>query len=197
MHDQRPACRLAGRPPVARVSPVEALGDATVEAATLGWVRLTIGVLLIPLGLLLTLGDVAAPGDSAADTAGSAVLVFVVALGCLGPLLLLGVVVLVGSRLTRQSTASGFLAQANTRANSQRLSSATTPLAMGVALAAVQVFGASTGIAGAQHQFEDGLRADHVLTAQSGAGVSRRSSTPYAVCPVSPWPRRWRGCRCC
>ncbi|MEU7753863.1 FtsX-like permease family protein [Micromonospora sp. NPDC049171] len=157
---------------VAKISPVEALGDAHVEPKKLGWVRLTIGVLLIPLGLLLALGNVASPGDSAADTAGSAVLLFVVALGCLGPLLLRGAVVLFGSRLNRQSTASGFLAQANARANSRRLSSAITPLAMGVALAAVQVFGAATTIAAARHQLEDGLRADHVLTASSGAGVS-------------------------
>ncbi|MGC4876409.1 FtsX-like permease family protein [Micromonospora sp. DT43] len=157
---------------VAKVSPVEALGDATVEPRRIGRVRLIIGVLLIPLGLLLTFGNVASPGDSVADTAGSAVLLFVVALGCLGPQLLRGVIVLFGSRLNRQSTASGFLAQANARTNSQRLSSATVPLAMGVTLAAVQVFGASTAIAGAQHQLEDGLRADHVLTASSGAGVS-------------------------
>ncbi|MFI7431781.1 ABC transporter permease [Micromonospora sp. NPDC049836] len=157
---------------VAKVSPVEALADAAVEPKQLGRVRLTIGILLIPLGLLLTLGNVAAPGDSAADTAGSAVLLFVVAVGCLGPLLLRGAIALFGSHLNRQSTAAGFLAQANARANWRRLSSATTPLAMGVALAAVQVFGASTMIAGARHQLEDGLRADHVLTASSGAGLS-------------------------
>jgi putative ABC transport system permease protein len=75
---------------VAKVSPVEALGDAAVEPRKLGWVRLTIGVLLIPLGLLLTLGNVASAGDSVADTAASAVFFFVVALGCLGPLLLNG-----------------------------------------------------------------------------------------------------------
>ncbi|OJF15818.1 putative ABC transport system permease protein [Couchioplanes caeruleus] len=157
---------------VARVSPVEALGDAAVEPKKLGWVRVAIGILLIPLGLLLTLGDVASPGDSAADTAGSAVLLFVVAVGCLGPLLLSGAIVLFGPRLNRRSTAHGFLAQANSRANSRRLSTATTPLAMGVTLAAVQVFGASTAIAGAQTQMKDGLRADHVVTASSGAGVS-------------------------
>jgi putative ABC transport system permease protein len=157
---------------VAKVSPVEALGDAAIEPRKLGWIRLTIGVLLIPLGLLLTLGNVASAGDSVADTAASAVLLFVVALGCLGPLLLNGALVLFGWILNWRSTASGFLAQANARANWRRLSAATTPLAMGVTLAAVQVFGASTTIAGAQHQLDDGLRADHVLTASSGAGVS-------------------------
>jgi putative ABC transport system permease protein len=157
---------------VARVSPVEALGDAAVEPKRLGWVRLSVGVLLIPLGLLLSLGDVAAPGDSAADTAGSAVLVFVVSVGCLGPVLLRGAVALFGPWLNRRSTAGGFLAHAGARAGARRLSAATTPLAMGVTLAAVQVFAAATTIAAARHQVEDGLRADHVLTASSGAGLS-------------------------
>jgi putative ABC transport system permease protein len=157
---------------VAKVSPVEALGDAAIEPKKLGRVRLIIGVLLIPLGLLLTLGNVASPGDSAADTAASAVLLFVVALGCLGPLLLNGALPLFGRLVNRRSTASGFLAQANARANWRRLSAATTPLAMGVTLASVQVFGASTAITGAQHQLEDGLRADHALTSSSGAGIS-------------------------
>ncbi|WP_082317552.1 ABC transporter permease [Streptomyces sp. NRRL WC-3549] len=54
---------------------------------------------------------------------------------------------------------------------------------MGVTLAAVQVFGASTTIAASQEQFEDGLRADRVLTASSGAGVS-----PQAVDAVRGAP---------
>ncbi|RKT12182.1 putative ABC transport system permease protein [Streptomyces sp. 1114.5] len=157
---------------VAKVSPVEALGDAAIEPKKLGWVRLAIGVLLIPLGLLLTLNNVAVSGDSAADTAASAVLLFVVSVGCIGPLLFRGAIAVFGKRLNRQSTAHGFLAQANARANSRRLSTAATPLAMGVTLAAVQVFGASTTIAASQEQMEAGLRADHVLTASSGAGVS-------------------------
>ncbi len=49
---------------------------------------------------------------------------------------------------------------------------AATPLAMGVTLAAVQVFGASTTLAGAQQQFAEGLRADYTLTAPSAAGIS-------------------------
>lgn len=158
---------------VAKVSPVEALGDAAVEPKRLGWVRVVIGLALIPLGLLLTLGNpLVVPGDSAADTAATAVLLFVIAVGCLGPLLLRGAIVLFGSLLNRRSTASGFLAKANARANSRQLSSATTPLAMGVTLAAVQVFGASTAMAAAQDQVEEGLRADHVLTASAGAGLS-------------------------
>lgn len=157
---------------VAKVSPVEALGEAAIESKRFGRVRLVIGVLLIPLGLLLTLGGVAAPGDSVADTAGAAALLFVVAVGCLGPLLLRGAIAMFGPRLNPRSTPGGFLAQTNARAHTQRLSSATTPLAMGVAFAAVQVFSASTALAGAQDQLSEGLRADHVLTSSSGAGIS-------------------------
>ncbi|MEV7868932.1 ABC transporter permease [Streptomyces sp. NPDC088124] len=159
---------------VARPSPVEALGDAAIEPKKLSWIRLTIGFLLIPLGLLLTLSNVAVSGDSVADTAAAAVLLFVVAVGCVGPLLLRGAITLFGSSLNWRSKAHGFLAHANVRANVRRLSAATTPLAMGVTLAAVQVFGASTTVAASQEQFEEGMRADHVLTASSGAGVSPR-----------------------
>ncbi|MFJ3701763.1 MULTISPECIES: FtsX-like permease family protein [Streptomyces] len=168
---------------VARTSPVEALGDAAIEPKKLGWIRLTIGFLLIPLGLLLTVSDVAVSGDSVADTAAAAVLLFVVALGCVGPLLLRGAILLFGSVLNRQSKAPGFLAHANARAGVRRLSTAATPLAMGVTLAAVQVFGASTTTAASQEQFEAGLRADRVLTASSGAGVS-----PQAVDAVRGAP---------
>ncbi|MFH9349069.1 ABC transporter permease [Kitasatospora sp. NPDC017646] len=157
---------------VARISPVEALGDAAIEPKKLGRVRVVIGLLLIPLGLLLTLNNVAVSGDSAADTAASAVLLFVVAVGCIGPLLFRGAIALFGRSLNSQAKAYGFLAQANARANSRRLSTAATPLAMGVTLAAVQVFGASTTLAASQDQLADGMRADHVLTASSGAGVS-------------------------
>ena len=169
---------------VAKVSPVEALGDAAVEPKKLGWVRLTIGLLLVLLTLMLTLGTpLMVPGDSAADTAGSAVLLLVVAVGLLGPQLLTGVVALFGSRLNRQSTASGFLAKSNARANSRRLSTATTPLIMGVLLASVQVFSVSTAIVAAQDQVEDGLVADHVLTTSSGAGIS-----PEVVAAVRDLP---------
>lgn len=169
------SARLGGRlvaRRVAAISPVEALGDAAVEPGRLGRARVVIGVLLTPLGLLMSLSGRAVPGDSVADTAAGAVLLFVVAIACLGPLLLDGVIVLFGPCLNRRSTAAGFLAHAGARAGSRRLGSATAPLAMGVALAAVQVFGASTATAAARTQLEDGLRADHVLTASSGAGVS-------------------------
>ncbi|WP_018215640.1 ABC transporter permease [Salinispora vitiensis] len=189
------SARLAGWLVVrraARVSPVEALGDAAIEPKRLGKIRLIIGVLLIPLGLLLTLGNVASPGDSAADTAASAVLLFVVALGCLGPLLFNGALRLFGRLVNPRTTASSFLARSNTRANWRQLSAAATPLAMGVTLAAVQVFGASTTLGGAQRQLAEGLRADYALTAPSAAGISpevvdavRQTSGVAVVTPVA------------
>ncbi|QMU70185.1 FtsX-like permease family protein [Streptacidiphilus sp. P02-A3a] len=157
---------------VARTSPVEALGEAAVEPKKLSRARLVIGALLIPVGLLLTLGNVADSGDSVADVAASAVLFFVVALGCLGPVLLRAAIALFGPFLNNQTRAHGFLAQSNARANARRLSAAATPLAIGVTLAAVQIFGATTTIAASQQQLNEGLRAGYVLTASSGAGVS-------------------------
>ncbi|SCG64047.1 ABC transporter permease [Micromonospora humi] len=151
-----------------RLSPVQALGEAEVEPPRLGRLRVLVGVLLVPLGLLLTVGDVASAGDSVPDTAASAVLVFVAALGCLGPLPLRGLLRVFGRLLNPPTSAGGYLAGAAARAGWRRLGAATTPLAMGVALAAVQVCGAATSIAGAQRQVDGGLRADRVLTASSG-----------------------------
>lgn len=169
------SARLAGWSVARRVagmSPVEALGDAVVEPGKVGRVRLIVGVLLLPLGLLLALGDVAPAGDSVADTAAGATLLFVVALGCLGPVLMSGALGLLGRLPDRWFTAAGFLALAGARAHPRRLGAAAVPLAAGVTLAAMQVFGASTTSAEARRQVDNGLRADHVVTASSGAGVS-------------------------
>jgi putative ABC transport system permease protein len=189
------AARIAGwlvARRIARIGPVEALGDASTEPGGFGRVRTVAGVVLVLLGLLLTLGQVAAPGDSAADTAGGAVLLFVAALGCLGPALVNGALVLFGGVLNRRSTAAGFLAAVNARSGWRRVGAAATPLAMGVALAAVQVFGASTTIAAARQQAGDGIRADRVLTGPPGGGVSpevvdavRRTPGVEAVTPVA------------
>ena len=64
-----------------------------------------------------------------------------------------------------------YLAVANARAKSRRLSSATTPLIMGVTMAAAQIFSATTLAAAAQDQAVDGMLADHVVTASSD-GIS-------------------------
>ncbi|WP_245641889.1 ABC transporter permease [Nonomuraea candida] len=175
----------------AKVSPVEALGEAAVEPRKLGWVRMTIGSLLVPAALAAAIVlPIMLPGESAVDGASSSALLLVIAVALLGPRLLAGTVSLLGPRLNRAAHVSGFLAVANAHARSRRLSSATTPLIMGVTMAAAQIFSATTLGAAAQNQAVDGVLADYVVTPKA-AGLSpaladelARAGGVTAVTPV-------------
>jgi putative ABC transport system permease protein len=176
----------------ARISPIEALGEAAVEPPRLGRVRLLVGWLLVPAGLA---AGVALPllisGPAATAGAASSALLLVIAVALLGPRLLTATAALLGRLGWGRVTVGGFLAGANTRANARRLSSATTPLIMGVALAAVQIFTMTTMTAAAQRQADTGVLADRVLTgtpngiAPSIAATVRRVPGVAVVTPVA------------
>lgn len=152
----------------ARISPVGALGEAAVEPPRLGRGQLLTGWVLAIAGTVAGIGFPLAMGGAAgtAGAAGSALLL-VTAVALLGPRLLAATASVLG-RLGLSRTASGFLAEAGTRARSRRFGAATTPLIMGVALAAVQIFTLTTTAAAAQRQAETGLLADQVLVADGG-----------------------------
>jgi putative ABC transport system permease protein len=156
----------------ARLRPVDALGEAAVEPPKLGWLRLTAGVLLVPAGLATAFVlPLKLPGEGAAESAAFSAFLLIFAVALLGPRLLGGAVAVLGPWLNRGSGVSGFLATANAHANSRRLAAATTPLIMGITLAAGQLFSGTTASAAAQDQATDGLRADYVVTSTS-AGLS-------------------------
>ncbi|MFF4875260.1 FtsX-like permease family protein [Micromonospora sp. NPDC000668] len=156
----------------ARLRPVDALGEAALEPPKLGWLRLTVGLLLVPAGLAMAFVlPLVLPGEGAAESAAFSAFLLIFAIALLGPRLLSGAVTVLGPWLNRRSGVSGYLATANAHANSRRLAAATTPLIMGIILAAGQLFSGTTASASAQDQAEDGLRADYVVTSTS-AGVS-------------------------
>ncbi|MEU9703751.1 FtsX-like permease family protein [Streptomyces sp. NPDC047981] len=153
----------------AKVSAVEALGDVAVEPKKLGWFRLSLGVLLVPAGLAVAIVlPIVLPGEAAIEGAASSALVLVIAVGLLGPKLFGGVAALLARR---PGDVTRFLAIANSRARARRLSSATTPLIMGVTMAAAQLFSGTTLAATAHDQAVEGVIADHVVTSDS-AGIS-------------------------
>jgi putative ABC transport system permease protein len=170
----------------ARLRPVDALGEAAVEPPRLGWLRATIGVLLIPAGLAMAIvPPLKLPGEGAAEGAAFSAFLFILAVALLGPRLLGGAVRVLGPWLR-----CGFLATANARAHARRLAAATTPLIIGITLAAGQLFSGTTASAAARDQAADGLRADHVVTSASAgvspglAGVLRDVPGVAAVTPV-------------
>jgi len=173
----------------ARISPVDALGEAAVEPPGLGRGRVLAGWALAIAG---TAAGIALPlvisGTAGTAGAASSALLLVVAIALLGPRLLTATAAVLG-KLGLGHGSTGFLAGASTRARSRRLGAATTPLIMGVTLAAVQIFTATTTAAAARHQTETGLLADQVLVADGGiapavADAVRRAPGVTAVISV-------------
>jgi putative ABC transport system permease protein len=152
---------LAGRR-VARISPVDALGEAAAEPKRLGRTRVIIGSSLVPVAVgAAVVVPLTVPGENAVAGAASSAILLVIALALLGPKL-----VTVAARISGRLSVSvgGYLAGANTLANARRLSAATTPLILGVTMASVQIFSATTMVAAGQHQADTGTVANYVLT---------------------------------
>jgi putative ABC transport system permease protein len=163
---------VAARRP-ARISPVEALGEATVEPPALhrfrvlaGWAAAVLGVATSGLPTLI-------PGEAAVAGAASSALLLVVAAALLGPRLIAGAVRLVGGPLRRMAPVGGFLAAANTLASTRRLAAAVTPLVLAITIASVQLFSQTTVSVAAAEQARDGVVADFVV-ASAGSGLGPR-----------------------
>jgi putative ABC transport system permease protein len=155
----------------AKIRPVEALSEAAVEPPALGRVRVNLGRLFILLGFgAAVVVPLAVPGQLAIVGAGSSVILLMLGTALVGPTLVRAASALSGPFL-RRSRVSGYLAAANTHANSRRLSGAITPLALGMAMAAVQIFTLTTVGAVAAEQAETGVTADYVVTS-SASGLS-------------------------
>ena len=167
----------------AGISPVGALGEAAVEPRELGRVRVAIGVLLVPVALLAAVGmPLVLPGEIALAGAASSALLLTISVAMLGPRLLTGVVGAGAAMMRRLFGAPGFLAAANSRANSRRLNFATSTLIMGITLAAVQIFTATTMLATAKEQARTGLVADQVVTG-TASGVSPGVASDLRAAP--------------
>ncbi|WP_274558639.1 FtsX-like permease family protein [Streptomyces spiramyceticus] len=151
----------------ARIKPVEALSESQVEPPALGRVRMNIGRGLILLGLCAAIvTPMTIPGQLAIAGAAGSLLILMVGMALLGPKLV-QLATAVMSPVLRWSRVSGYLAAANTNANSRRLSSAVVPLALGAAMALMQLSTLSTVEATAKQQAATGVVSDYVLTSDA------------------------------
>jgi putative ABC transport system permease protein len=163
---------VAARRP-ARISPVEALGEAAVEPAALHRFRVLAGWVAAVLGLVASGLPTLVPGEAAVAGAASSALLLVVAAALLGPRLLAGAVRLIGGPLRRIAPVGGFLAAANTLASSRRLAAAVTPLVLAITITSVQLFTQTTVSAAAAEQAREGVVAEFVV-ASAGSGLGPR-----------------------
>ncbi|ADD42321.1 ABC transporter permease [Stackebrandtia nassauensis] len=165
------AARLAGwvsARKAVRIRPVEALGAAAVQTPRLGRARAVSGVVTLLAGLAMSMLPILVDGDTATGAAAMSVVVLVIAVGLLGPRIAAASIRLLGPVLSRGLGVSGYLAAANTRGNARRLAAAITPLVLAVAIASVQIFTGTTRAAIAADQAETGVRADFVVSGDSG-----------------------------
>ncbi|WP_399888243.1 FtsX-like permease family protein [Streptomyces sp. BBFR51] len=170
---------MAGRRP-AKIKPGQALSEASVERLRPGLVRTLLGVGALVGGAILTGVSARSAGDDAAGAALGVVMLFMLAVGLLGPLVARLCAGLFGLPLRGAGPAAG-LAAANSRTNARRLASAITPIVLAVAFSSTLVFMHTSETHAADKQLRAGITADHVVTDPAGLPVdaaARAASAP-------------------
>ncbi|MFB6888531.1 FtsX-like permease family protein [Kitasatospora sp. NPDC056327] len=159
---------VAARGP-AKMRASQALGAAAVEPSRPGLVRTLVGVLFAVGGAVLAVVAAKLDGADAANTALGVVMSFLVAVALLGPWVARLAAEVLGLPL-RAGGPTGSLAADNTRANSRRLASAITPIAMVTAFCGTLLFMQSSLRHETGEQVRTGIVADHVL-GSTGPGL--------------------------
>ncbi|MGW2086007.1 FtsX-like permease family protein [Streptomyces sp. NPDC001880] len=169
---------LARRP--AKLKPGLALAQTAVERAPFGAIRTPLGIAALVGGGVLAKVAASTSGDDSANAALGVVMLFMVAVGLLGPLIARICATVIGLPL-RATGASGSLAAANSRTNARRLASAITPIVLAMAFSSTLVFMQTSQERVTAHQQRDAIIADHIVTAPAGLGsdaTERAAATP-------------------
>ncbi|WP_203732299.1 FtsX-like permease family protein [Streptomyces sp. SID12501] len=168
------AARISARR-TARIRPAEALAESAMERTGFAWGRFLAGALTLAGGVVL-LAVLSALKTEPASTPVTflTVVVLAVAVSLLGPVIARLAVAVLGVPL-RASRVAGHLATANVRANTKRMASAITPLALLIGMACTVLFVQTTMGDASSAQAKDGNRADWVV-ASSGPGVPEQAA---------------------
>ncbi|MFF5492323.1 ABC transporter permease [Streptomyces aquilus] len=172
-----------------RIKPGQALAEASVERLRVGWIRTPLGLAAVAGGVVCAALSASLTGEDAANAALGVVVLFMLAVGLLGPLVARVCAALFGLPL-RGGSASAALAAANSRTNARRLASAITPIVLAMAFSSVLVFLHTSEDHVTARQQRDGITADHIVTAPDGGpglapdAVRRAEATPEVTAAV-------------
>ncbi|GAA2298033.1 FtsX-like permease family protein [Nonomuraea roseoviolacea subsp. roseoviolacea] len=174
------AARVSARR-IARIRPVEALGETAMPAARLPVVRLAAGLLAVAGGVVLTivLSGLNTEAASSPVTMLTA-LVWTVAVALLGPLVARAVTALP----LRAPGVAGYLARKSLLAGPVRLASVIAPLTLMTAMTCTILFVPTTIGHAAQSEVAAGVKADHVLAPGASPAAARRVPGVRAVTEV-------------
>ncbi|WKU45242.1 FtsX-like permease family protein [Streptomyces sp. VNUA116] len=160
---------LLGSARAVRAKPVQALGEAAVQAPGLHPVRIAAGLLFLAGTIALTLVTaLVLRGPVAASTAGPTVMCCAIALALLGPWFAKAVTLLLHWPVRLLTGPAGRLAALNCRARTAKLAAVATPVMLASAIATGNLYLQTTTAAMADKAFADNLRADAVLTSAAG-----------------------------
>ena len=153
----------------AKIKPVEALVEASLQRKWFSWLRLLFGLLFLGGGLaLLIVTATVMTGPLAASTAGPSILCWAIGVALLGPFwtkLVLGIWRWPVQALTR---VSGRLAIRNLSARTVALSAAAMPVMLAVGISTANLYMQTTQVHASSEAFTRDLRADAVLVSDAG-----------------------------
>ncbi|MEV5963984.1 FtsX-like permease family protein [Kribbella sp. NPDC051952] len=153
----------------AKIRPVEALMEASLQRKWFGWVRLFFGLAFLGGGLaLLIVTATVMTGALAGATAGPSVLCWAIGVALLGPFWTKAVLVIWRWPIQLLTRVNGRLAIRNVTARSVAMSAAVMPVMLAVGISTANLYMQTTQVSAASKAFTRDLRADAVLVSDAG-----------------------------
>lgn len=172
------------------IRPVEALGEAAVERRELGRVRVFVGCALVLAGLAGALVPMFLRGEQGIAASSASSLILVIGLAVISPKVVGFMTRLIAPVMARTSRISGYLAAANSQANSRRMAAAVTPVMLAVSFALSMFYSQTSAAAAQQEETVRSTTADYVIGSGTGglspevAEAVRRIPGVAAATPV-------------
>ncbi|GAA1158548.1 ABC transporter permease [Kribbella jejuensis] len=153
----------------AKIRPVEALAEASLQRRWFSWIRLFFGLAALGGGLaLLIVTATVMSGPLAAATAGPSVLCWAIGVALLGPFWTKLVLAIWRWPVQALTRVNGRLAIRNLSARSVALSAAVTPVMLAVGISTANLYMQTTQVHASATAFTRDLRADAVLVSDAG-----------------------------
>ncbi|MFI7063383.1 ABC transporter permease [Kribbella sp. NPDC050124] len=166
----------------AKIRPVEALMEASLQRKWFSWMRLLFGVLFLGGGMaLLIVTATVMTGPLAGATAGPSILCWAIGVALLGPFWTKVVLLVWRWPVQALTRVNGRLAIRNVTARSVAMSAAAMPVMLAVGISTANLYMQTTQVHAASEAFTRDLRADAVLV--SSAGLSPRLLTEVRETP--------------
>jgi putative ABC transport system permease protein len=157
----------------AKIRPVEALVEASLQRKWFSWIRLLIGLLFLGGGLaLLIVTATVMSGPLAGSTAGPSILCWAIGVALLGPFWSKLVLAVWRWPVQALSRVNGRLAIRNLSARSVAMSAAAMPVMLAVGISTSNLYMQTTQVHASSEAFTRDLRADAVLVADAGLSAA-------------------------